>query len=719
MATITWQNSAGSLGNYPAGTNIALQFVALSDDLTSVVNYKLLSGSLPTGTKSSPVEITLPGYLSGTFASTSQVTTHNFTIRAFDQFGNIRDRSFSISVSPAFAPTFDDVPAKIISTYDSTWVDYSVQYSNPNTSNQVHITLTSGNLPPGMFLLDGRIQGYANPPTLSNNTPIIKTYLFTLLLSSELGNDSRTYSIEVINQRLVKPPHSRIPTIYNNRPLDVVELTDPYYGFYLTDNTIPTVHANEYFTFKILGHDFDNDTLVYSFGSLPPGLIGDSDTGWITGIPVMDNDGINDYTFTVSVSKENRPLIASQSFIFKLKVVNGIKEDIVWTTPEDLGVIYNNTVCELTVNATSSHNLIYSFADGTLPANLYVVDSGAISGRVAYQPTSTKLDINDETEFVFTVQAYSEDYPKLRSFKTFKLTVKQYYSAPVETVYFKISPSLRGKTVLNSLLTNTSLIPTSYLYRADDPFFGKSSNIKIVQSYGIPSSSITDYFSAIETNYYHRDITLGELKTAIARDDNGDTIYEVVYAEIVDDLVNSAGESIPESIKWERPINLNLGPWTVNNTDIHASYSFNDTYYTSLDPGSVEVLYPASLDNMRNVLINNLGQNTDSNLLPKWMTSQQRNGNTIGFVKCWVICYTLPNKSDLIKSNIENDWNYALGDIDCTIDRLYVDKSSTYNWNTSLLVPAWSELPSEITNPTNSEQHDLVVIFPRKTILPK
>jgi hypothetical protein len=114
-----------------------------------------------------------------------------------------------------------------------------------------------------------------------------------------------------------------------------------------------------------------------------------------------------------------------------------------------------------------------------------------------------------------------------------------------------------------------------------------------------------------------------------------------------------------------------------------------------------------------------INQNTSNLLLPRWMTTQQENGETLGFVKCWVICFTLPGKSAEIKSNIDTNWEYTLNDIDCSFDRFIVDKTSTYNWNTNLMIPAWTELPSEIPNYTNPDQHDLSVLFPRKTILPK
>lgn len=718
MALITWQTSAGSLGNYPAGSTIDLQFSATSDDTSSIVTYQLLSGSLPSGTRENPVELNRNGQLTGVFARVFSTETYSFTIRAFDQYGSIRDRTFSIVIEVASIPKFVSPPGKLVITYDSVWIDFQVQYDNPVTDNEVTITKSSGELPPGMYVTtSGKLRGYPEPPKLSNGSPITKIYNFTLQLESMLGNDSVQYSIEVVNQTLLKPPNNRTPAILNSRPPSNNLDDDPFFAYYLPeDNVIPTTIANNFFTFKVIGKDFDGDTLRYNFSSLPPGLTGDSETGWITGSPIMYSAGINDYVISVSVSKLSKPLLVTPTESFHLRVVFGVTEDIVWKTPENLGTIYNNTISELVLSATSAKTLVYSLYSGKLPANLTVENSGNISGRVAFQPADFVMRENQEHDFVFTVQAYAAEFPAIKSFKTFTLTVKQYYSQPVENVYFKIAPSINGREILDSLLTNTSLIPTEYLYRTDDLYFGKSSNIKIIQAYGVVSSSLQTYLSAIQKNHYNRNIVLGNLKTAVARDSNGDLLYEVVYSEVVDDLENNEGVSIPKEITWPTPINLNLGPWTANDTDLYASYT---DYYTSLTPGYIDKLYPASLANMREVLVENIGQNKDINLFPKWMTSQQEDGNTLGFVKCWVICYTLPGKSAIIKNNIETLWNHSLNQIDCSIDRYVIDKTSTYNWNTNLEIPVWNEIPSETPNYDNPEEHDLMVLFDRKTILPK
>jgi hypothetical protein len=123
-----------------------------------------------------------------------------------------------------------------------------------------------------------------------------------------------------------------------------------------------------------------------------------------------------------------------------------------------------------------------------------------------------------------------------------------------------------------------------------------------------------------------------------------------------------------------------------------------------------------------------VGQLYNSTLLPQWMTSQQANGSTLGYTQAWVICYTKPGFSDIIKTNIENNWgyvngqgnfvHYTLNQINFEIDRFSVNKSSTYNWDNSLNPPAWTQLPSATPTPNPLDSKDFYVLFPRQTILP-
>ena len=121
---------------------------------------------------------------------------------------------------------------------------------------------------------------------------------------------------------------------------------------------------------------------------------------------------------------------------------------------------------------------------------------------------------------------------------------------------------------------------------------------------------------------------------------------------------------------------------------------------------------------MRNQVAQVLGQEYNSRLLPQWMTSQQEDGSTTGFVPAWVICYTKPGYSTAIKNNIETMWPYTLNQINFKIDRFSVDKSNTYDYDDNFTPPTWTSLPSATPVPNPLDSKDFYVLFPRQTILP-
>jgi len=566
-----WKTSAGDLGTYPSNELLNIQLSAVPQFPANQVFYKVLAGSLPPG-----LSITLLGNVTGTPTNVSFDSTNTFTIRATDNENNIRDRTFSLTISGSNSPKLTTLPGSIITTVDSVYINYKLQYTNPISSNVITAVVSSGSLPPGLYLTDdGVIKGYPDLPKLPDNSPTTKTHTFSIQLKSDLGSDLKVYSITIRNQQTNSPPNVRIPVILNRKPLsEPISTTDPYYDYYLLNGrTIPTIRANEYFSFKIIGRDFDTNEIVYQFGGLPPGLVGDSVTGWITGIPVMNGRGISQYEVNVSVAKKRATALVSAHEIYYMTVSNEITEDITWVTDSDLGTILNGTTNALSIKATS-------------------------------------------------------------------------------------------------------MLPLSY---------------------------------------YWRKITLGSIETAIATDNNGTILYEVVYSKVIDDLSNSSGISVTNKLFWPRPINLRLNAHTINNTDILTS---SNSISTTSTPSTVNYLYPASLENMRNESNKVLTQNSDSRLLPKWMTTQQANSNTLGFVQAWIICYTKPGKAVIVKDLIDTKWGHKLNEIDLTIDRYYIDRSSSYNWNTNLAVPAWTGLPSSTPVPDPIDKYDFSVLFPRKTILP-
>jgi len=573
-------------------------------------------------------------------------------------------------------------------------------------------------------------------PAVSTGQPTIRTYNFTLEITSPLGNDVGNYSITVINQNVPvsqggpgKPLNTRLPVILNTRPLTYnLNNSDPYFGYYILPPIPPTQNAQmgnfqsgNFFAFKIIGDDFDGNPIAYSYSDLPNGLTGDTTTGWITGSITLATQGISNYNFRVSAYKLDNPVYASAYFNFSFYIENQITSVITWLTDSNFGTFLNGSVSNLSVVTQSDVDISYRLISGTIPPNLTLTTGGELVGKIADQPTDTYLSQGDTSTFEFTIQAYSILYPSITSTKTFTISVYQEFAYPVDTLYIKAAPPINDRIILDSLLYNDTIIPPEAIYRPNDIYFGKAKSVIYEHAYGIYASDIQQYIAAIQIkNHYWRNITLGQINTAVARDENGNIIYEVVYSSVIDNLVNPYGVSVNTPINWPRPIDLGLGPWYTSITDIYTSYDYvlGTYYYTSLTPGNADVLYPNSLYNMRNQVADVLGQDLNSKVLPAWMTSQQVNGSTLGYTPAWVICYTKPGYAETVKTNIETLWPYTLNIINFEIDRFSVDKSMTYDFN-NLTTPAfWTGLPSATPAPDPIDSKDFYVLFPRKTILP-
>jgi len=859
MAQPNWITTAGSIGTYSSLVAMATTLVATPVTPATSVTYQIIAGSLsPSLTLN-----TTTGVISGIPDLVTEITTSAFTVRATDNLGNIRDRTFTISILGQATPEFTTPNGSLITIQDSLWIELPVEYNNPDTNNPVAVRLRQGLLPPGLEInAQGIIRGYANPPTgsgiassivtyatatdsvtdlitvvstvgftvgrpvtfagttigglvenqtyyvksiasitqfsvsitqngsivnlttetgfmtvnlpaASTSTPVIRTYSFTLELASPLGGDIGNYSITVINQNTPveqggpgKLPNTRLPVILNSRPLTYL-LTDqdPYYGYYILPPVDPSVTVSigtfvsgEYFAFKVIGHDFDGNDISYLYSSFPPAsnLVGNTQTGWITGTPIIDSRGISTFNFSVSVYKTSAPSYKSATYNFSFNVRKEITDVVIWRTNSNLGNIYNGSISDLAVAATSDTVLSYRITSGSLPPNLTLAETGDIIGRVADQPTDTLLAIGDKTVFTFTVQAYSTKFVAISSSKTFTLTVVQAYDRPTETLYIKAAPPLNDRQILKTLLGTDTYIPPEMIYRPNDVYFGKATSVIYEHAYGIYASDIERYLEAIkEKNYYWRYITLGEIKTAVAKNSAGEVIYEVVYSEVIDDLVNPNGISVPIEIVWPRPIPLNLGFWYTSLVDTFTSYEVVESqeYFTSLTPGTAQRLYPNSLYNMRTRISIEVGQDKNSNLLPLWMTSQQADGNTLGYTQAWVICYTKPRivvdgvaltyaefaktglkrthtdkngnvvidyftYAEIIKNKINKEWPHKLNAINFQLDRFTVDKSATYNYDTLVDPHQWTSLPSATPTPDPLDSKDFYVLFPRKTILP-
>jgi hypothetical protein len=296
-------------------------------------------------------------------------------------------------------------------------------------------------------------------------------------------------------------------------------------------------------------------------------------------------------------------------------------------------------------------------------------------------------------------------------FRTFTLTVNREYNTPYENLYIQCMPPEQDRGIIDQLVQNQDIIPVNLVYRQDDPNFGVAQRVTYTHAFGLTAASLPDYVSSLDLNHYWKDLVLGSVRTAQARDSAGNIIYEVVYSAVIDDLVNASGQSVGKEVTLAYPV-----------TD-------------PLD-GSTEIttVYPNSLINMRDQVIDTVGQTSPA--LPAWMTSKQDDGRVLGFTPAWVIAYVQPGQSARVAYNIRTKFGENLNVIDFEVDRYILDRSQTHNWdpdtgnwipqppaatifdqNTTVFDGTATEFIAPADRWIATNEFDKYLVFPKRTII--
>jgi len=254
-------------------------------------------------------------------------------------------------------------------------------------------------------------------------------------------------------------------------------------------------------------------------------------------------------------------------------------------------------------------------------------------------------------------------------FKTFTVRVFREYNKPYQNLIVQAMPPFNDRVLVDSLLNNQNIFVPEFIFRPDDPNFGKATRVNYEHAYGLSPDTTDRYVESLYLNHYWKNLVLGQIETAQALDSVGNVIYEVVYSRIIDNLVNADGESV------SKIVNL---PYAIN---------------TAVTNGTVTQVYPNSLVNMRDQVIDVVGQ--ISTKLPAWMTSKQANGRVLGFTPAWVLCYTNPGRSQQIAYYIQTQFGEQLNQVDFEVDRYILDRELSRNWDTA--TQQWTPEPNLTT----------------------
>jgi hypothetical protein len=692
MSIPTWVTPAGSLGTIPEGVFYSIPIVATASPDT--VYFKVIAGNLPPG-----MQLDDTGVLSGNPSAQSDVqgvpfdvdvdTTSQFAVRAYTQtvigglivITGLADRTFSLTITNQSTVVWLTPAGSIGSFVDGTQISgLEVQYQDSNIYATDVITVIAGSLPPGLSISSaGIISGYITPDPFAEEAETI--YSFTLRVSNGITDDVRTFSIGVYARVLITADNTFITADNTFITADTNTVQEPIITTPV--GNIGTTRSDNFFAFRFLGQDFAGNPFEFiALDSLPPGLTLDPNSGWLYGYIPYGGLLSTDYSFRLIVRETNDPTNASEPYNFSLTVTGPANLDVIWITPLDavqreltpssLGLIDNGSTSTFYVAAENVSGIPLQYrllngSDSQLPQGLQLLPSGNIAGRVSFDTFAmdggtTTFDVGLNTVIqpttfdmvaIFTVNAYSVN-GLVNSNKTFSITVVRRYQEPYDNLYIQAMPPENDRAFIDSLLQNPDIFTPELLYRKDDPNFGIATRVIYNHAYGLTSATIADYVSGLYLNHYWKNLTLGEIKTARALDNDGNILYEVVYSEIVDDLVNNNNISVGKEVVLAFPIDAS-------------------------DSSQISVVYPNSLQNMRDQMVDTVGQ--ISNILPRWMLSRQANGSVLGFTPAWVIAYCKPGQGGQIAYNIQTRFGSALNLIDFEVDRYELDNFLTKNWN--------------------------------------
>jgi hypothetical protein len=675
-------------------TGTELTFNSYTITATNTSSYLLLNGTLPNGLTLS----TTTGVISGTPSAVSNVTSSKFTVRAYNTQASV-DRTFLIDIRGSDLPIWNTITittSSVTTLSTSTTQGYlplglqqqpyalNRQYidfqfvanaveSPSNTKIRYYIPDQGGTLPPNLTLSeDGRLTGIldcfgaSDAITILNNTIIVyqpKEYQFYISATDSVRFQERLFKILVVDPEMLRYPSLIASTNFNI--LNISLQTQPFNYLqppqFLQDQNLGTLRSENFHTITASAYNPAPlvGTLTYSlitgttvYTNLPNELKLDTSNGIISGYVPYQPAYTKSYQFTVNARKTDGNITTSTRKTFNLAIKGIVESTIEWVSTSSIGSIYGGQISELTVKArqvSSDYAIKYIQTGGLLPAGLTLKNDGTIVGKTNYNTSGT---------YQFTVIA--KDVYELSAIeKTFSLTVipslKEY-----NEVYLK---SLLSKEKLKSysdFLDDETIFNPKLMYRYFDSNFGIQRIPKIVLEFGLERIALKDFYPSLNNNFYRRKFYFGDIKIAEAKDNNGQILYELIYADVIDIL-------------------------GLNNKSVDLTFTLNSSTY-----------YPASIDNMRyrlqNISVNNsatITVNTEYN--PKFFKSfPQVNEDSISYVKFIPICYTLPGQGNKILNKI-NISNFDFKQYYIEADRL-------------------------IVGGTNSDLAEKYVFFPKKNI---
>jgi hypothetical protein len=334
--------------------------------------------------------------------------------------------------------------------------------------------------------------------------------------------------IRVINQNTW---NIRIPSTSKSRILS--NIASFFKGLDSTEFTINLVRDNEH---KIL---------------LDRNLSRQFQGGTNIGIALFKN---NAFSKNLIVSSEDPVNIPTSSKTFEIKILGDVDSNISWVTEPDLGTInanFDSTLKVIAQTTVPDTKMVYTLVDGKLPNGLELAYDGEIIGAARQfgtleEPGLTTFenkavtwdgnfpgDTTFDREYKFTVKAKDRfEYAAIE--REFTLKVEDLDDTVYTNIYMKPMLPIDQRLEFQRFISNPDIFTPSKIYRARDEKFGVQENLEMLVYAGIEATDVDKFVSAAAKNHKRKKYILGDFKSAVAKDENGNDIYEVVYIDVVD-----------------------------------------------------------------------------------------------------------------------------------------------------------------------------------------
>ena len=721
MSTPVWSTTAGKLASIDEQVSYSLQLEANTADSTAIT-YSVIAGSLPSG-----MELTSAGLLTGIPAEVSKRTRYTFVVRA-TAGTTITDRNFYLDIEGADAPTFttasgqlqldDSSRVGLYWIFDGSSLSFQIAASDTDTraGQSLVYEIVQGALPPGITmsatgLISGIVQltederygpqgGYAEDydDYVYDRTVFSKSrsinYDFIVRVSDSTSYVDQNNSIFVYTADYWRVSNSEITVDMNEigGSALTVDFSANRRPIFKTASALGTFRHDNACVIKIDVEDFDplQADLEYSIvsGAMPSGLSINISSGEIYGTLARQTAIETSYTFTIRANRVvSTGINVFTDQIFTMKVIGEIDIGITFTTPATIGTLTADIPSILSFSAVAEETnrvLTYSLTSGSLPTGITLSPQGNLIGTI--DPS----DFTDSTRaYTFTVTV-SDQYQSLATSKEFTLNIDIPYTTIEYGNMTGHSTSFIDQNIFYNIAQDPNINSPEYIYRPEDNNFGMKLNPEMLMMAGLQAQTLTAFQQQMEQNHAPKTLYFGELKTAVAKENNI-IKYEVVYLEMTDKLVNNDGTAINSSVSLRTDVaKPMLGPraGTVNLTtdmdDFNITTSGGLSFSTSgskvpyagqisADLDYMATLYPNAVANMRSRM-KTLGHK-EWDHLPLWMkTTQSGDLAPLGFVLAVPICYCKAGTSALLKKRIK-DKGLIFRNIDFIVDRYQVSKS--------------------------------------------